>query len=644
MDDSPELSFQIIAPLGGSDGNNVKGGQASLFLAQYLLNTSTTRGPFEIVVKKTIAKNREQLEQAEQEISILRKVNHVNIVKFIGAFSKPLEGGGREISLLIEYCALGNLLTFSQSRLSMGKPLTEFEIVQFFVQACRGVERLHLLGIAHRDLKLENLLLAGGEDSGNKIIIKICDLGSATTKRIRATTKQERATLEAEVERLTTQSYRAPELVDLFSRKLVSEQVDIWALGCILYALAYSCHAFTENLAILNLKYVIPNMPSYSREFLGLFPWIFNPEPTTRPRIGDIVDELDELLGNKIKIFSKDRGSGSGERSYLVAAAEATSNISSQDMSTNNKGIATTTTHKSIPQQQLITTHTQPVTTVPSTNYVPANNYLVDSSNDDGMLLWPPDDDSPTVIMGTSSSNTNNNNNRGAGFINETNTAATSTNSGRSGALESRMKTKRNAPSLLPTVTTPSQTNTTTTTNKPKSNNPFDDLPPSFDPTFFSTPGMSSASLVGFPEHIVAEAPPPSSFLTTNSSYIDASSSSSAAFNFDQNYPVTQSNGSMTFQQQPPPPPSSSSFVSVNHPTNNSTAADLFSSNNPWSSSIPIASSTQTLPTMMSFGNNNNNRGSTMMMSATAAPPPPPSHAPIFFSDPPPTYHQQYSR
>jgi AP2-associated kinase len=37
----------------------------------------------------------------------------------------------------------------------------------------------------------------------------------------------------------TTPAYRAPEMWDLYRRELISEKVDIWALGCLLYRMAY---------------------------------------------------------------------------------------------------------------------------------------------------------------------------------------------------------------------------------------------------------------------------------------------------------------------------------------------------------------------------------------------------------------------
>ena len=66
---------------------------------------------------------------------------------------------------------------------------------------------------------------------------------------------------EERVQKYTTAMYRAPEMADLYSKQLVNEKVDIWALGCILYTIAFFTHPFQDsgNLAIINGKYRLPD-------------------------------------------------------------------------------------------------------------------------------------------------------------------------------------------------------------------------------------------------------------------------------------------------------------------------------------------------------------------------------------------------
>jgi len=68
---------------------------------------------------------------------------------------------------------------------------------------------MHSKGIAHRDLKVENVLLHEGK-------FKLADFGSASTDYIdfKTATKQEIAKAMESYEKFTTLTYRPPEMID----------------------------------------------------------------------------------------------------------------------------------------------------------------------------------------------------------------------------------------------------------------------------------------------------------------------------------------------------------------------------------------------------------------------------------------------
>lgn len=55
----------------------------------------------------------------------------------------------------------------------------------------------------------------------------ICDFGSATARVLNPSEKGA-AAVEEEIKRYTTLSYRSPEMVDMYSGKLISTKADIW--------------------------------------------------------------------------------------------------------------------------------------------------------------------------------------------------------------------------------------------------------------------------------------------------------------------------------------------------------------------------------------------------------------------------------
>jgi AP2-associated kinase len=112
--------------------------------------------------------------------------------------------------------------------------------------------------VAHRDLKPENVLIAKTRSAGN--IYKLCDFGSCSSKSIDTSTIAGRGEAEEDVERNTTIEFRAPEMCDLFRGHVLDTRVDVWALGVLLYRLAFYALPFEQesNLAILNGNFEIP--------------------------------------------------------------------------------------------------------------------------------------------------------------------------------------------------------------------------------------------------------------------------------------------------------------------------------------------------------------------------------------------------
>jgi AP2-associated kinase len=88
---------------------------------------------------------------------------------------------------------------------------------------------------------------------------------------------QEIRALEADLNRHTTLQYRAPEMVDVYSKRPVNEKSDVWALGVLLYKLCYYTTPFEEHgpLAILNVQYRIPPYPVYSQDMNHLIGTLF---------------------------------------------------------------------------------------------------------------------------------------------------------------------------------------------------------------------------------------------------------------------------------------------------------------------------------------------------------------------------------
>jgi sterile alpha motif and leucine zipper-containing kinase AZK len=120
-----------------------------------------------VAVKKLHVKDLkgEQLDAFCNETSLMCQLQHVNIVRFIGAVTSPTN-----LCILTEYCSRGSLADLLlDDHIEMKSPLK----LKFAIDAARGMEYLHASNpvILHRDLKSDNLLVS--EDW----TVKVADFG-----------------------------------------------------------------------------------------------------------------------------------------------------------------------------------------------------------------------------------------------------------------------------------------------------------------------------------------------------------------------------------------------------------------------------------------------------------------------------------
>ena len=95
--------------------------------------------------------------------------------------------------------------------------------------------------------------------------LRLCDFGSASRFSGVCDTKAARLEQEDAIQRYTTPHFRAPEMCDFYNGQPLDTRSDVWALGCIMYGLAYFTHPFQEagNLGIMAARYRLPTTPAY---------------------------------------------------------------------------------------------------------------------------------------------------------------------------------------------------------------------------------------------------------------------------------------------------------------------------------------------------------------------------------------------
>jgi len=232
-----------------------------------------------LALKRMCVNNDKDLSVCKREINIVSNLNgHKNLIEYIDSSVVQTENGVHEVLLLMPYHKV-HVLQLMNERLTTG--FTEAEVLNIFCDTCEAVARLHhcQTPIIHRDLKVENILQS---EKGHFVL---CDFGSATA-RVLNPEKQGITTVDEDIKKYTTLSYRAPEMVDLYSGKPITTKADIWALGCLLYKLCFFSLPFGEStLAIQNGNFSFPENSKYSENLHKLIRYLLTPAAPDRPDI-----------------------------------------------------------------------------------------------------------------------------------------------------------------------------------------------------------------------------------------------------------------------------------------------------------------------------------------------------------------------
>jgi serine/threonine protein kinase/Tfp pilus assembly protein PilF len=278
--------YQIIEELG-------KGGMGRVYK---VLDTKINEKIALKLIKVEVASDRETIERFSNELKLARKIRHKNVC---GMFDIGEAGGAHFITM--EYVSGEDLKTMI--RMSTG--LTMGTVLSIGKQVCQGLAEAHSLGVVHRDLKPQNIMIDKG---GNA---KIMDFGIARSVR-------EKGITGAGV-MIGTPEYMSPEQTEA---KDVDQRSDIYSLGIILYEMATGRVPFEGETALsvaIKHKTEIPKDPK-----------------TLNPHIPD---DLNRLI---LKCLEKDKG----KRYQTAAEVEA-------ELDKIEKGIPTT--ERIVPGRKVLT-------------------------------------------------------------------------------------------------------------------------------------------------------------------------------------------------------------------------------------------------------------------------------------------------
>ncbi|KAJ4805804.1 ACT-like protein tyrosine kinase family protein [Rhynchospora pubera] len=239
----------------------------------------------------------DMLREFTQEIYIMRKVRHKNVVQFIGACTKPpilcivteFMNGGSVFDLIHNYGGIFQLPT----------------AVRIAMDVSKGMDYLHQCNIIHRDLKTANLLM------DEKEVVKVADFGVARVK-------DQSGVMTAET---GTYRWMAPEVIE---HKPYDHKADVFSFGIVLWELLSGKLPYEELTPLQAAVAVVqkglrPAIPEGTHpRLVELLGKCWQCDPSLRPNFSEILKILDGIAKEVTPIADQKKSAGNGFLSSLL--------------------------------------------------------------------------------------------------------------------------------------------------------------------------------------------------------------------------------------------------------------------------------------------------------------------------------------
>eukprot|EP01064_Diplonema_japonicum_P026594 TRINITY_DN3806_c0_g1_i1.p1 TRINITY_DN3806_c0_g1~~TRINITY_DN3806_c0_g1_i1.p1 ORF type:complete len:936 (+),score=169.91 TRINITY_DN3806_c0_g1_i1:66-2873(+) len=313
-DDTTTHNYKILKKLGS-------GGYGYVFSVQRKCDGKI------FAMKYIIIDSDEERRDALLEFETMRGLQgHPNIINLVDMFMSWSEGPGaaeevskqtdlydsenlvqqatmrRYVCIVMDFYEAGDLKTYLMAH---REPISEPTIWYIASEVTAALEYMHsqVPPVMHRDLKPENLLISDSQHMSNGYptpTVVITDLGLA-----RGMSEQTYCQTQA-----GSLPYVAPECW----QRRYSVKVDMWALGCILYAVC-TLRIYSNNTRVMFSDATKPNFSQellaelqgcgYSRELAGLILKLLNPDPHVRPAVSDCRACINNHLLKKFGVEAK---------------------------------------------------------------------------------------------------------------------------------------------------------------------------------------------------------------------------------------------------------------------------------------------------------------------------------------------------
>ncbi|GAA5991201.1 hypothetical protein JCM11641_001618 [Rhodosporidiobolus odoratus] len=204
-------------------------------------------GDDDVAIKKVLQDKRFK----NRELQIMRLVKHPNVVNLRAFFYSNGDKPKKDevyLNLVLEYVP-ETVYRASRHYAKLKQTMPMAYIKLYMYQLLRSLAYIHSVGICHRDIKPQNLLL--NPPLG---LLKLCDFGSAKIL----------VPGEPNVSYICSRYYRAPELI--FGATNYTTNIDVWSAGCVMAELMLGQPLFPGESGIDQLVEIIKVLGTPTRE------------------------------------------------------------------------------------------------------------------------------------------------------------------------------------------------------------------------------------------------------------------------------------------------------------------------------------------------------------------------------------------
>lgn len=243
---------------------------------EYMIKNSKTLCEYSYKKVDISDKNNKATQRIFEEIEILKKIDHPNIIKF---YEANISKNNKYIELVTELPEEGDLQEKLDDYECDYKCFRENELLDWLNQICFALKHIHSLNILHRNIKPSSIFLM------NRGYAKLGDFGMAKIVNKKGDLKRVKTFMPKA-------QYAAPEILE---KKDFTEKTDIWLLGVTFFQLMTFKFPFKGDNDKEKMKSILDDNKndftfSYSKDFKDLITRMLSKDPNKRPTADEILE------------------------------------------------------------------------------------------------------------------------------------------------------------------------------------------------------------------------------------------------------------------------------------------------------------------------------------------------------------------